>query len=86
MKICKKCLGIIDLKHPERMGYKSYSSRWSKYCICKGRDVDRIEKKLMQKAFPKKQGCIVCKHGWKAYRGNYDELCDKHYLRIEPTR
>lgn len=29
--------------------------------------------------------CSVCGFGWKSYKGNYDELCNKHYLEIEPT-
>jgi len=29
--------------------------------------------------------CPVCNEGWKGYGGNYDELCNKHYLEIEPT-
>ena len=29
--------------------------------------------------------CPVCKYGWEGYRGNYDELCDKHYLEAEPS-
>jgi hypothetical protein len=35
-KICGKCYGIIS-KDKRKMGYKTYSSRWSKYCICEGR-------------------------------------------------
>ena len=27
--------------------------------------------------------CVVCESGWKAYTGNYDELCDDHYLEAE---
>lgn len=33
-----------------------------------------------------KEECSVCKGGWKAYTGDYDILCDKHYLEAEPTK
>ncbi len=29
--------------------------------------------------------CPICNKNWGEYSGNYDELCDKHYLEIEPT-
>ena len=29
--------------------------------------------------------CPVCRDGWNNYKGNYDDLCNKHYLEIEPT-
>jgi hypothetical protein len=29
--------------------------------------------------------CPVCENGWSSYGGDYDSLCDKHYLEIEPT-
>jgi len=32
-----------------------------------------------------KDKCPVCESGWDVYGGNYDSLCDKHYLEIEPT-
>lgn len=49
-------------------------------------DLEKLEKKLHKKAFPKENGCPVCKYGWKSYHGDYDKLCDKHYLEIEPTK
>jgi len=30
--------------------------------------------------------CIVCEEDWKSYSGDYDSLCDEHYLEIEPTK
>jgi len=29
--------------------------------------------------------CPVCINGWNGYGGDYDSLCDKHYLEIEPN-
>ena len=31
-----------------------------------------------------KTKCQVCVDGWETYKGNYDDLCDKHYLESEP--
>jgi hypothetical protein len=47
--------------------------------------VKEVEEKI-KKIVIGDTGCPVCKYGWKGYRGNYDELCDKHYLQIEPTK
>jgi hypothetical protein len=38
-----------------------------------------------QKDKTKKTECIVCKEGWGSYKGNYDALCNKHYLIAEGT-
>jgi len=40
--------------------------------------IDALEDKKISK-------CLVCESGWGSYNGNYDELCDKHYLEVEPT-
>ena len=44
-----------------------------------------IKETLKELEKPKENNCPVCINGWKGYSGNYDELCNKHYLEIEPT-
>ena len=32
-----------------------------------------------------RESCVVCQEGsWDNYSGDYDSLCSKHYLEIEP--
>lgn len=54
------------------------------------KSIEEIKEEILDALEDKKDGgvlkkCSVCGSSWKSYDGDYDLLCNKHYLEIEPT-